>query len=386
MLGGIIGAGFISGKELILFLGRDGWLIGCLISALITFILTYFSFCFGYQKPNKDLSTLACQSPKFVRFVWLFFYLVVTVVLLGSIDDLLPITVGGIKIPLSSTCFLLVANLIAIRGGVQSLSKINSLLMIAVVCFLVFCTTSEGIFIDFESALRPIGYSRIFSVSVYSFFNVFLCFYPIANYQDKKEFEKSKNAKINLAVCIVSSLVIFSLSVLIIAVIYQTNSWCSPLPLIYAFGGRKTIILKVAMLCGIFTSLTTVVYSVSNQFNGGKSPSGKSSKSAKRLKLVTCFTAVLLSLADVDKVMTVGYYLSGGLGLLVFVGFVRYFFANRIKTQTKTDNSCKLKKEKTMSRKKKNKVARLTEEEYNNYLMAMKDSKPPELIIKNQKQ
>ena len=41
---------------------------------------------------------------------------------------------------------------------------------------------------------------------------------------------------------------------------------------------------------------------------------------------------------------------------------------------------------KKMSRKKKNKVAKLTEEEYNEYIMSLKDEKPPHLIIRNQKE
>ncbi len=37
-----------------------------------------------------------------------------------------------------------------------------------------------------------------------------------------------------------------------------------------------------------------------------------------------------------------------------------------------------------MSRKKKNKVIKLTDEQYNNYIMALKDERPPELIEKTQ--
>lgn len=35
-----------------------------------------------------------------------------------------------------------------------------------------------------------------------------------------------------------------------------------------------------------------------------------------------------------------------------------------------------------MSKKKKNKVAKLTEEQYNKYIMALKDESPPKLIEK----
>ena len=38
-----------------------------------------------------------------------------------------------------------------------------------------------------------------------------------------------------------------------------------------------------------------------------------------------------------------------------------------------------------MSNKKKNKVKKLTDEEYEQYLMALKDETPPELVKKNQK-
>ena len=37
-----------------------------------------------------------------------------------------------------------------------------------------------------------------------------------------------------------------------------------------------------------------------------------------------------------------------------------------------------------MSKKKKNKVVKLTEEQYNNYIMALKDERPPELMEKTQ--
>lgn len=37
-----------------------------------------------------------------------------------------------------------------------------------------------------------------------------------------------------------------------------------------------------------------------------------------------------------------------------------------------------------MSKKKKNKVVKLTDEQYNAYLMALKDEKPPELVEETQ--
>lgn len=37
-----------------------------------------------------------------------------------------------------------------------------------------------------------------------------------------------------------------------------------------------------------------------------------------------------------------------------------------------------------MSKKRKNKVIKLSEEQYNNYIMALKEERPPELIEKTQ--
>ena len=39
-----------------------------------------------------------------------------------------------------------------------------------------------------------------------------------------------------------------------------------------------------------------------------------------------------------------------------------------------------------MSKKRKNKVKKLTEEDYNNYLMALKDEKPPKLVSDSEKE
>ncbi len=39
-----------------------------------------------------------------------------------------------------------------------------------------------------------------------------------------------------------------------------------------------------------------------------------------------------------------------------------------------------------MAKKKKNKVAKLTDEQYNDYIMSLKDEKPPLLVRKTQEQ
>lgn len=39
-----------------------------------------------------------------------------------------------------------------------------------------------------------------------------------------------------------------------------------------------------------------------------------------------------------------------------------------------------------MAKKKKNKVIKLTDEEYNNYIMALKDEVPPKLVRETQKE
>ncbi|MDY2841155.1 MAG: hypothetical protein SOT08_00555, partial [Candidatus Borkfalkiaceae bacterium] len=82
------------------------------------------------------------------------------------------------------------------------------------------------------------------------------------------------------------------------------------------------------------------------------------------------------------RVIAYLYPIVGAFGGAYFIKTAKYSLVKLgIKKRVKTDNiDVNLKKEFNMSKKKKNKVKKLTEEEYGKYIMALKDEVPPKAV------
>lgn len=160
----------------------------------------------------------------------------------------------------------------------------------------------------------------------------------------------------------------------ILLVVRVSGGSSSAVPIISAFSGLKgSFLVRFAVFTGIFTSFYSFFLPVYD---------GAIKKAGKKAGFWVIAAAFALSRVGFDKVIAYLYPIVGAFGGAYFIKTAKYSLVKRgIKKRVKTDNiDVNLKKEFNMSKKKKNKVKKLTEEEYGKYLMALKDEVPPKAV------
>ena len=160
----------------------------------------------------------------------------------------------------------------------------------------------------------------------------------------------------------------------ILAVVRAYGSGNSAVPIISAFSGLKgAFLVRFAVFAGIFTSFYSFFLPV---YDGAKKRAGK------KAGFLVVAAAFALSRVGFDRVIAYLYPIVGAFGGAYFIKTAKYSLVKLgIKKRVKTDNiDVNLKKEFNMSKKKKNKVKKLTEEEYGKYIMALKDEVPPKAV------
>ena len=160
----------------------------------------------------------------------------------------------------------------------------------------------------------------------------------------------------------------------ILAVVRAYGSGNSAVPIISAFSGLKgAFLVRFAVFAGIFTSFYSFFLPV---YDGAKKRAGK------KAGFFVVAAAFALSRVGFDRVIAYLYPIVGAFGGAYFIKTAKYSLVKLgIKKRVKTDNiDVNLKKEFNMSKKKKNKVKKLTEEEYGKYIMALKDEVPPKAV------
>ena len=243
-LGAVVGAGFLSGSELVAFFGGDNvWYIA-LSGALFLIALTpvyglngkFESLPLAVEKltGGKKAFNAAVLSSAFIFFTGM----------LAGLDALGQ--TFGLNFPLFSLSAIFVVTSLA-RYGVSGLEKLNLFLM-PVVIILVNAVILKGDF-SFENA-QTLDSSNVGNVFLYVTMNAFVA--APALFGAAKG--KSKTELITSAILSVVTLCIEAF--LILRVIYSTEgAKTADLPLLYAVDGWGKYALFTALLLGTLTSL-----------------------------------------------------------------------------------------------------------------------------------
>ncbi len=345
-LGAFVGAGFLSGKEIVVYFSGG---INYIFVGAITFFLVLILFFLGIKniKDNKFFSLLQ----KIGNFIFL-------VGMVSGMNALEKITFNR-NFYFFSAISLFLANLISSKGieGIKKLSLILMPISILIVnCVLIVSKNGEKL------STFSVQKGGVLTSVLYVFINVF----PLIPFL-KKTADKKK-LKAFIAPIILFCIFFFLQAFFILKKVKNYQDFSLPL-LVVSGSGILSFYLKFALILGTFTSLLTFYFPFYDE----------GLKKGKLYPFIVSVLAFLLALLGFDVVVKHLYPIIGVIGAV-------YFFHLAIlllnKNFCKRDN--KDKEEKIMSKKKKNKVRKLTEEQYNEYLMALKDEVPPEIIRKTE--
>lgn len=357
--GAIVGAGYLSGAELVCFFGAKGYAVGLIVSCV--------AFIVGY---GLSVAVKTAQS-KLLRFATTVSLFITFSAMLAVTDSVFPIKLNGKNLPVFSVVTV-VLSVALTKNGIKSVEKFNSALspivIAGTVASLIFFGTPQ--FGGRSTGVGFAGFEGIIKAISFSLSNVFL------SYSQIKENTENFSIKEKIIAIVVSSVAITAFAFFILACVSDEYALTEN-PLIYSVDGSGKKILSVCVFLASFGSAVTFFYPLRDIVR----------KYGKTGLFSLCSLALVFSFLGVTAVIKYAYPVIGVFGgILVFKNLVvlsrsgRIKFSgltiiSRIKGERGTDMSNK--------NKKKNKVVKLTEEDYNNYVMAMKDEKPPVLIRKN---
>lgn len=366
--GTIIGAGFITGAELIVFFGTENFLLSVIITTILIAVVLLITFKTIKRKENDEhaLKRLLGGN-RFYNVSTCFTSLVFTSSMLAGIDALFNTVtnLGGFQIASLIVIFLI--SLFS-KFGAKGIEKLNFVLMPLIIFAVNFLIIVKGKKLVCSAiALSPSSITKAF---LYVYINIFVAL-PIM-----KETSKNKSIKTLTIASIVVALVVGAQAYIILSVVAEGGGKLSvDMPLYFAlFNGCFSLIFFLAIIFACLTSAFSAYYPL---YCFAKKKGGNFGVAI--VSLVT----VVISKLGLNKLISIAYPIIGGLGVLFFVRCLTSIKRNDI-----ADNKANqiYNRGKIMSKKKKskNKVIKLTDEEYSAYIMALKDERPPKIVRETQ--
>lgn len=373
--GAVVGAGFLSGAEPVGFFGVQGFYLPALIAgaAFAVYFMAYFSAeKKGVLQNDGGLFGVLTIVSDFILLSGM----------LAGLDAAVKDVEFLNKFSVASLSSLAFAFAYSRRGG-KGLEKINRVLtpasIVTVNVFLVAAFFSGKFYTDAPPAAQsvPAG-GAVLKALLYAFMNVFAAI-PAARYCSQKNGKKTL-----AAAAMLFGVFAFTETAFILYTISRCGgAYESEVPIIYVFmNSRYAFLLKTAIFLGIFTSFYSYFLPVYDSVKA---------KKGKPAAVIVIFAAFFLSRIGFDKTIKYLYPIAGAFGGAYFIKLLCSLAKNRaetrngktdgIKTGSFSDNKdITIKGARYMSKKKKNKVKKLTEEEYGKYLMALKDEVPPKPV------
>ncbi len=308
IVGTSIGAGFISGAELVRFFPCERFLLPILISsaAFCAMCVVFLSAGRRYGGYKGAVNAFFGRAAPAVIALICFSGFVPCAGMLAGLDALLP----DLK-PLASIIGLLIAWVIA-KNGAKGISVMNFVLVPALLFFVFFYGRGS---LEFYYPFRA-GFYGIGGGILYAGMNAFLAA-PVL-------MEAGKSMKRVVPPSILASAVIAACAVCILGKIYREGAGAigAEMPFLYAMRGNR--IFYAASALAIMTSLTASVYPLFSACNGIRA--GRAAKNAAKAGML--FAAFALSRLGLGGIVRYFYPVLGAFGLFLsaFGIFHDYFF------------------------------------------------------------
>ena len=256
IVGTSLGAGFLSGAELVRFFGAERFLLSVLISSAVFFVLCTLFLLLGKRRGGYD-GALAIfgKGKNAVKLILSALSFVPCAGMLAGLDAILP------KLsPLPSILGLMLV-LLFLRRGMKGIGALNSAL-VPVLLFFVFYSTKGGLVFSY-----PTLSGKVWLGIVYAGMNILLGV-PVL-------LDAGKNMKRPVLSAVFASLVIAACAVCVLGVVYREGAGAifAELPFLYAMQGSR--IFYCASALAILTSLASAVYPLLRLCDGIKSAKKK---------------------------------------------------------------------------------------------------------------
>jgi len=256
-IGTVIGSGFLSGKEIVVFFSRFGiFSFPCII---IAFFLFWGLFYFFLIQGDKAINRL--ENSHLANILNIVICLILSSAMLAGSIDL--ISFAGNFISTLVLMLILACCFLIIKRGAKSLEKLN-LLLVPLMVFILLVCIMKIIFTGHLSLRNPsFSYLGIFYSVMYVVLNTSNSGIVIAH------MGKGLTRKQKVRVSFFSALVLCVILLLANTVLLQNEGvFAEDMPLLALFSGSQKVIMQVVILFGCVTTLFSLVYSVSLGLRG----------------------------------------------------------------------------------------------------------------------
>lgn len=297
IVGTVIGSGFLSGKEIVVFFSRFGILsFPCIVFACLFF---YLLFIYFLQYGDKFVQKF--EKSKVFCIFNLVIAIIISSAMFAGCDNSLP----SVEIKWIFFIIVIFISILITRKGLSRLGKINFVLVPIMIGVLVFCIFSK---INFEEKLFIANEYSIFSIFyciLYVFFNISTSILLISKLgQTLSDKQKVRVGIISaLALCILLLIANFLL-------LQNVHAFGQDMPLIFLFEGGKLFVMRFVILLGCVTTLFSLVYTSSNCLRG-------LCKNDFFIILISVFLPFVISFWGFGNIVSFFYPLSSMLSLML---------------------------------------------------------------------
>lgn len=292
ILGGIIGGGFVSGKELSVFFGGiSGTEIIIVLS--VCYLLSFTAILLPErekartekQKKFDDVFSTGLLLSAFISFS----------LMVSAYENVLKEYMGAYSIFLLVPCMGMAARL-AVKGTAVA-EKTNVILMGAVVTAIV-AFSFDGVTTSLNGRVSAIGG---INGLLYVFMNAFVNCFAI------RRAKYGKSGKSAVIAAILSTVILVLLTILVLKKITKAETMDKELPLLSSVNEKFKVAFSVVMLAAIFTSAVSAYSPIADKakekFGGGFI-----------VNAVIIAAAFLFARAGMERVIKYGYPLIGVIG------------------------------------------------------------------------
>lgn len=256
IIGTVVGSGFISGKEIVVFFSRFG--AYSFLGIFLTFFFFAFLFYIILNKGEEALQRL--KSSRFSFVINLIICMIFTSAMFAGVNNLL--TFDKIYINFIVLILILFVCFIIFKRGLKSLNKLNYFLIPIMLGILIMIVALKLNFspIKFVSSLGEMSF--LYSI-LYVILNTANSAVLIA------EIGKNLNRKQKARVSIISALVLMLILLLVNIVLLQnSSSFVEDMPLISLFSGWQKVMMNIVVFIGCITTLFSLVFVSSSSMRG----------------------------------------------------------------------------------------------------------------------
>lgn len=321
LVGGVVGSGFVTGKEIAIFFGRNGlWgYLGVAISSIC------FYFLFKYFLCNGDKIKKLLLSSKIFRFITIFLNIILSSSMFAGI---FPVALSlGKFFALVVVISTLILSFVVFKRGGRAFNKINlTLVPIMLIAFSLIIIPK----IKFQEISQSGEiFSSLWFGILYTILNVSNMALLLSSLGEKL----SKKQKTQVA--LFSTLALGVLLIVSITVLVQNQSVIGmDMPFLSLTQGGQRLVMSFLVLIGSITTLFSLVYSSSSHLRG--------LKVNEMINFVfSLLLPLVISLLGFGKIVTYLYPLASVLGILEMgiVFFPKLFFNLFLKNSHKKIHS-----------------------------------------------